>query len=77
MSPDELQRNAAASMKRGFRAFKLRISGRIADDVAKVRAVREAVGPDAGILCRSQSAHDRSQRHPPRPRTRGVQSDVA
>lgn len=50
LSRDELQRNAAASMARGFRAFKLRITGKIADDVANVRAMREVIGPDAALL---------------------------
>lgn len=50
MSADEWQRNAAASRARGFRAFKLRISGRIAEDAVKVGAMREAVGKDAALL---------------------------
>lgn len=47
---DELQRNAQAAMARGFRAFKLRISGKVAEDVARVRAMREVIGPNAGLL---------------------------
>jgi len=50
LSRDQLQRNAEASMKRGFRAFKLRISGRLADDVARTRALRGAIGPNARLL---------------------------
>lgn len=50
LSPDELQRNARASMARGFRAFKLRITGKVAQDVARVRAMREVIGPDAALL---------------------------
>ena len=48
--PDELQRNVEASMKQGFRAFKLRISGNIARDVPRVRAMREVIGKDGGLL---------------------------
>ncbi len=48
---------AAAFVEGGFRAVKLRIgSERIADDVARVRAVREAVGPDIGVLVDANQA---------------------
>ncbi|HEY4775280.1 MAG TPA: mandelate racemase/muconate lactonizing enzyme family protein, partial [Xanthobacteraceae bacterium] len=50
VSLDELQRNAAAHMARGFRAFKLRITPRIPDTVARMRALREVIGPDAALL---------------------------
>ena len=50
-SIDELQAEAAAFVEQGFRAVKLRIgSERIADDVARVRAVRDTIGTDVGLL---------------------------
>jgi len=48
--PDALRRNAQASMERGFRAFKLRIGGNLDDDLPRVRALREAIGPDCALL---------------------------
>jgi L-alanine-DL-glutamate epimerase-like enolase superfamily enzyme len=50
LSLDELQKNAAAQMARGFRAFKLRISGKIPEDIKRARAMRDVIGPDAGLL---------------------------
>jgi L-alanine-DL-glutamate epimerase-like enolase superfamily enzyme len=50
LSPDELQRNAAAAVARGFRAFKLRITDNIPVESVRVRAMREAIGKDAALL---------------------------
>jgi L-alanine-DL-glutamate epimerase-like enolase superfamily enzyme len=36
--------------QRGFRAIKLRLTGKISDDVARVKAVREIVGPEFSVL---------------------------
>lgn len=48
---DRLAAEAASLVERGFGAVKLRLgSDRIADDVARVRAVRDAIGPDIGLL---------------------------
>ncbi len=48
---DRLAAEAAAFVERGFQAIKLRLGrDRIADDVARVRTVREAIGPDIGLL---------------------------
>src|SRR4029079_2358625 len=47
---DALQRNAQKSMERGFRAFKLRISGKIDVDVARVKAMREVIGDNALLV---------------------------
>lgn len=48
---DELISEAAAFVEQGFRAVKLRIgSARLEDDVTRVRAVREAIGDDVGLL---------------------------
>jgi L-alanine-DL-glutamate epimerase-like enolase superfamily enzyme len=46
---DQLQKNAAANAARGFRGHKLRITGHITTDVTRVRAMREAIGPDAAL----------------------------
>ena len=48
---DELQRTAANIVANGYRAMKLRVAaGRVADEVARVRAVREAVGADVKLM---------------------------
>jgi L-alanine-DL-glutamate epimerase-like enolase superfamily enzyme len=47
---DELQRNAARHLERGFRAMKMRLTGRIEQDVARVRAIRDAIGPDVRVM---------------------------
>jgi L-alanine-DL-glutamate epimerase-like enolase superfamily enzyme len=49
-SLDEIQQAAAEHKQRGFRGIKLRLTGRIADDVARTKAVREVVGPDFSVL---------------------------
>ena len=50
-SVDELQREAADFVAQGWRAMKMRISKpRAEEDVARVRAVREAIGPDIGLM---------------------------
>lgn len=50
-SLDELQREAADFQARGFRAMKMRVGKPDpAEDVARVRAVREAVGPKVSLM---------------------------
>jgi L-alanine-DL-glutamate epimerase-like enolase superfamily enzyme len=50
-SVDELQREAAGFVAQGFRAVKMRLgSARIADDVARALAIREAIGPDIQLM---------------------------
>ncbi|MBN8890100.1 MAG: mandelate racemase [Acetobacteraceae bacterium SCN 69-10] len=50
-SIDELQAEAAAFRAQGFRAMKTRVGNRDhAGDVARVRALREAVGPDVKLM---------------------------
>ncbi len=46
-APDEVAADAERWAQRGFTTFKLKVGGE--DDVAQVRAVREAVGPDAKL----------------------------
>ncbi len=50
-SLDDLQRQARGFVDRGFRAMKTRVGpGDPAAMVARVRAVREAIGPDIGLM---------------------------
>jgi len=50
-SIDELQREAASFVSRGFRAMKTRVGpGEPEKMVARVRAVREAIGPEIGLM---------------------------
>jgi len=50
-SIDELQREADSFLQRGFRAMKMRVGKPTEDeDVARVRAVREAVGPTVQLM---------------------------
>jgi len=50
-TPDELQSEAAAVLARGFRALKMSLGKRDpAEDAARVRAVREAIGPDIALM---------------------------
>jgi L-alanine-DL-glutamate epimerase-like enolase superfamily enzyme len=50
LSRDELQRSAAEQVSAGYRAMKMRLIGDIPQDVARVRAVREAIGPDILLM---------------------------
>ena len=50
-SIDELQREAADFVRQGYRAMKMRIGKFSAEEeVARVRAVREAIGPDIALM---------------------------
>ncbi len=50
-SLDELQREADAFLRRGFRAMKMRLGkSDPAEDVARVRAVRAAIGPGIALM---------------------------
>ena len=49
-SIDDIQKAAAEQKQHGFRGLKLRLTGKIADDVARAKAVREVVGPDFAVL---------------------------
>jgi L-alanine-DL-glutamate epimerase-like enolase superfamily enzyme len=59
---DALQREAAGYVKTGFRAMKMRAGrAQVRDDVAAVRAVREAIGPDVGLMVDFGSAPSREK----------------
>lgn len=50
-SLDELQRSAAEFVKRGFRGMKMNVGKHsLAEDVRRVGAVREAIGPDISLM---------------------------
>lgn len=54
---DQLARDAQAFLDQGFRAMKMRVGrGDMARDVAAVRAVREAIGPDIDLMADFSSA---------------------
>jgi L-Ala-D/L-Glu epimerase / N-acetyl-D-glutamate racemase len=45
-SPEEMAADAVAATKQGYHAIKLKVGRRLCDDLAAVRAVSEALGPD-------------------------------
>jgi L-alanine-DL-glutamate epimerase-like enolase superfamily enzyme len=49
-SLDELQKQAAAHVKAGWRAMKVRLTRSLDDSVARVKAVREAIGPEVALM---------------------------
>jgi L-alanine-DL-glutamate epimerase-like enolase superfamily enzyme len=49
LSIEQLQRAAEAHLRKGFRAMKMRLRGN-AEDVHRVKAVREAIGPDVVLM---------------------------
>ncbi|MBU3007720.1 mandelate racemase/muconate lactonizing enzyme family protein [Cobetia amphilecti] len=59
---DELVEEAREFMSQGFRAMKMRLGKpRMAEDVARVAAVREAIGPDIELLADGNQAFTPSQ----------------
>ena len=57
LSIDELVEEAAEFVDAGFHAMKIRLgSARIADDVERVRALREAIGSDIGLYADANQA---------------------
>jgi L-alanine-DL-glutamate epimerase-like enolase superfamily enzyme len=56
---DELQREAADFVAQGWRAMKMRLGKPTAqEDAARVRAVREAIGPDIALMADSNQQLD-------------------
>jgi D-galactarolactone cycloisomerase len=53
-----LAEEAAAYARDGFHAVKLKVGFGIADDVAAAYAVREAIGPDIGLMIDANHAYD-------------------
>lgn len=54
---EELQRQAAEHVKNGYRAMKLRLGRDLHDALARVRAVREAIGPDIALMADPHQAY--------------------
>lgn len=50
LSLDALQRSAADQVKAGYRAMKMRLNGDVKQDLPRVRAVREAIGPEILLM---------------------------
>nr|WP_314073472.1 mandelate racemase/muconate lactonizing enzyme family protein [uncultured Roseococcus sp.] len=53
-----LPEEAAGYVAEGFRAVKLKVGFGIAEDLAATRAVREAIGPDVGLMVDANHAYD-------------------
>jgi D-galactarolactone cycloisomerase len=53
-----LAEEAAGYVRNGFHAVKLKVGFGIADDVAAAKAVREAIGPDVGLMIDANHAYD-------------------
>ncbi len=57
LSIDELVEEAHAFLKQGFRAMKIRLgSAKPDDDIARVKAVRAAIGPDIALMTDANQA---------------------
>ena len=55
--PAELVAEARAAVETGYRALKLRLGDNPADDIARVEAVRDGLGPDIDILTDANAAY--------------------
>jgi L-alanine-DL-glutamate epimerase-like enolase superfamily enzyme len=50
LSIDQLQASAQRHLDAGFRAMKMRLTGRVETDLPRVRAVREVIGPSIQLM---------------------------
>ena len=50
LSLDGLRASAAAILAKGFRGMKMRLGASAAEDVRRVRAIREVIGPDIALM---------------------------
>jgi L-Ala-D/L-Glu epimerase len=48
-SPSDMAKNARALADKGVRHFKIKVHGEVEEDVERVKAIREEVGPDANL----------------------------
>ncbi len=55
--PDSLVEEARGYVRDGYRAVKLRLGDNVRDDVARVQALRAALGPDVDILTDANTAY--------------------
>jgi L-alanine-DL-glutamate epimerase-like enolase superfamily enzyme len=58
---DELQRQIAGWADEGMRAVKMKIGRHPGDDLARVHAAREAIGPDVELFVDANGAYTRTQ----------------
>src|SRR5262249_61244774 len=49
-TPAEMAANAAKLLEEGYRYFKIKVHGDVELDVARVKAIRERIGPDAHLI---------------------------
>jgi D-galactarolactone cycloisomerase len=56
--PNELVEEAVRYVKDGFRAVKMKIGFGVEDDIKMVKAVREAIGPDIGLMVDPNHAYN-------------------
>ena len=57
----DLKRQLGGWIEEGFRDVKMKIGADSAADVKRVHAVRQAIGPDAGLFVDANGAYDRKQ----------------
>lgn len=55
-SIDEIAREAAGFVEQGFGGVKLRLAGNAGSDLPRIRAVREAIGPDVALMVDANQA---------------------
>jgi L-alanine-DL-glutamate epimerase-like enolase superfamily enzyme len=58
LPPDEAAAETVAWQKRGFRSAKIKVGGKIEADCDRVKAVREAVGPDFKLRIDANAGYD-------------------
>ncbi|MBK7472170.1 MAG: hypothetical protein IPI73_17725 [Betaproteobacteria bacterium] len=58
VSPEQAAKEAASWRKRGFRSAKIKVGGGIELDRDRVRAVRQAAGPEFGIRIDANAGYD-------------------
>ena len=56
--PSYLAEETAAYIREGFGAVKIKIGYGVAEDIAAIRAVREAIGPEAGFMIDANHGYD-------------------
>jgi L-alanine-DL-glutamate epimerase-like enolase superfamily enzyme len=61
INPDEPEKFAAARYAEGHRAFKVKTGFDMQRDLRNLRALREAIGPDAVLTCDANQAHTADQ----------------
>lgn len=57
-APHEMAEIASALVAEGYRALKLKVTGNIDDDKARIAAVRAAAGPDATLIVDANQTYD-------------------